>query len=53
MKPVSIRWVWHVASMEEKCIQGFGNMRNRDHFEYMGVDRKILNRTFKKQCPLD
>ena len=41
-----VRWAGHVARMggEEKCIQCFvgGNLRERDHVEDPGVDRRII-----------
>jgi len=47
-----IRWVGNVAPIGEKQVHtGFwwGNLRERDHMEYPGIDgRIILSRFFKK-----
>jgi hypothetical protein len=34
----------HIARIWERCIQGFrwGNLREGDHLEYLGVDGRII-----------
>jgi hypothetical protein len=41
-----MRWVWHVALVVGRCIQGFGGERERGNLEDPDprVDRKIILR---------
>jgi hypothetical protein len=45
-----MRWVEHVARIEERCVQGFGgNLREIDHLGDPGADgRMILTWLFSK-----
>ena len=44
-----MRWAGHVACMGEKWTQVLvGNLKERDHLEDLGVDRKILKWILKE-----
>jgi hypothetical protein len=48
IKSRRIRWVGHVACMEDKAKLWLEKLKGRDHLEELGLDRKIVLKNLRE-----